>query len=80
MLGWDDKWSFVELRFVKDQRIIAVMVMRGLFHGPTGKVVPAEFARVLGLDEQSPALPDWLQQWSASCDGLSLQLQDMERP
>jgi len=31
MLGWDAKWSFVEHRFVKDQRVIAVVVMRGLF-------------------------------------------------
>lgn len=33
MLGWDAKWSFVEHRFVKDQRVIAVVVMRGLFRG-----------------------------------------------
>ncbi|WP_395502464.1 thioesterase family protein [Ectopseudomonas mendocina] len=80
MLGWDDKWSFVEHRFVKDQRVIAVVVMRGLFRGPKGNVAPAEFARELGLDEQSPALPDWLQQWSASCDGMSLQVRELELP
>lgn len=79
MLGWDHKWSFVEHRFVKDQRVIAVVVMRGLFRGPKGCVAPAEFARALGLDEQSPALPRWLAEWSASCDGLSACLREAEQ-
>lgn len=78
MLGWDAKWSFVEHRFVKDQRVIAVVVMRGLFRGRKGVVAPGEFARELGLDEQSPPLPQWLREWSASCDGLSIQLREAE--
>lgn len=78
MLGWDAKWSFVEHRFVKDQRVIAVVVMRGLFKGPKGTVPPSEFARELGLDEQSPPLPQWLCEWSASCDGLSSHLREEE--
>jgi len=78
MLGWDTKWSFVEHRFVKDQRVIAVVVMRGLFRGRKGVVAPGEFARELGLDEQSPPLPQWLREWSASCDGLSIQLREAE--
>jgi len=78
MLGWDAKWSFVEHRFVKDKRVIAVVVMRGLFRGRKGVVAPGEFARELGLDEQSPPLPQWLREWSASCDGLSIQLREAE--
>jgi hypothetical protein len=31
MLGWDDKWSFLEHRFVKDGRTAGVVVMRGVF-------------------------------------------------
>jgi hypothetical protein len=30
------------------------------------------------LDEQSPPLPQWLREWSASCDGLSIQLRETE--
>lgn len=80
MLGWDHKWSFVEHRFVKDQRVIAVVVMRGLFRGAKGTVAPVEFARALGLAEQSPPLPRWLSEWSASCDGLSSTLREAENP
>jgi len=78
MLGWDEKWSFVEHRFVKEGRVIALVVMRGLFRSAKGTVAPGEFARELGLDEQSPPLSRWLREWSDSCDGLSSQLRAEE--
>ncbi|WP_261943722.1 thioesterase family protein [Pseudomonas sp. LRP2-20] len=78
LLGWDSKWSFIEHRFVKHGRVIAVIVIRGLFRSPQGNVCPTEFARELGLEEHSPPLPEWLTQWSASCDGLSSCLRDGE--
>lgn len=79
LLGWDDKWSFIEHRFMKADRVIGVVIMRGLFRGPKGNVMPAEFVREMGLDEQSPPLPSWLAEWSASCDGLSARLRDEEQ-
>jgi len=79
MLGWDAKWSFMEHRFVKDGRVVGVVIMRGLFRGRQGNVPPGDFAVELGLPEQSPALPAWLSDWSASCDQLSAQLRDEER-
>lgn len=79
MLGWDDKWSFMEHRFVKDGRVAGVVIMRGLFRGQHGNVPPADFAVELGLPEQSPALADWLSEWSVSCDGLSAQLRGEEQ-
>jgi hypothetical protein len=74
MLGWDDKWSFLEHRFVKDGRTAGVVVMRGVFRAPKGTMPPALLAKDLGLPEQSPAMPEWLTAWSASCDGMSGQL------
>jgi len=32
----------------------------------------------MGLEPQSPALPDWLSNWSDSCDKLSSALRDEE--
>lgn len=78
MLGWDDKWSFMEHRFVKEGRVIGVVLMRGLFRAPKSTVAPSDFARELGLSEQSPALPQWLLAWSASCDNMSQCLRDEE--
>lgn len=78
MLGWDEKWSFMEHRFVKDGRVVGVVLMRGLFRAPKGTVAPSEFVHELGLSEQSPALPHWLLDWSASCDKLSQSLREEE--
>lgn len=79
MLGWDDKWSFMEHRFIKQGRVVGVVVIRGVFRAQAGTLSPAEFARDLGLAEQSPELPNWLAAWSQSCDDMSGQLREEER-
>lgn len=78
LLGWDDKWSFIEHRFVKDERTVGVVIMRGLFRGPKGNLAPAELIAEMGL-QHSPPLPEWLARWSASCDELSAGLRDEEQ-
>ena len=78
MLGWDESgasWSTASSGPAGD----CGGGDAGLFRGPKGTVAPAEFARELGVDE-SPALPGWLQDWSASCDGLSEHLREAEAP
>ncbi|MCB2386225.1 thioesterase family protein [Thalassolituus alkanivorans] len=78
MLGWDDKWVFVEHRFMRKERVIGVVMMRGLFRSAKGLVDPQEFIAEMNLAPQSPPLPDWLSAWSESCDGMSSQLRDEE--
>ncbi len=78
MLGWDDKWSFMEHRFVSKGRVIGVVVMRGLFRSAKGTIAPGEFVRGLGLPERSPEMPEWLTSWSANCDAMSCQLRGEE--
>lgn len=78
MLGWDDKWTFMEHRFLSKGRVIGVVVIRGLFRSSKGIIPPSEFVRELGLLENSPEMPYWLTSWSASCDAMSGQLRDEE--
>lgn len=78
MLGWDHKWSFMEHRFVSGGRVVGVVVMRGLFRAGKRTVDPGEFALELGLSEQSLHMPEWLTDWSRSCDDMSLQLREEE--
>ncbi len=78
MLGWDDKWVFVEHRFMRNELVIGVVMMRGLFRSAKGLVDPQEFIAEMNLAPQSPPLPDWLSAWSESCDGMSSQLRDEE--
>jgi acyl-CoA thioesterase FadM len=78
MLGWDEKWNYLEHRFVREGRVVGVVVMRGLFRAAKGVVPPEEFARELGVDMHSPALPQWMQEWSESCDRMSAVLREDE--
>ncbi|AZC30361.1 thioesterase family protein [Pseudomonas chlororaphis] len=77
ILGWDEKWSFMEHRFVSKGRVTGVVVMRGLFRSAKGTIAPGEFVHELGLD-LSPELPQWLKDWSQSCDDMSIQLRAEE--
>ena len=71
LLGWDDKWTFMEHRFVCKGRVAAVVVMRGLFRSTKGLIPPGIFLAGLGLAIASPQLPDWLVTWSQSCDDIA---------
>lgn len=74
LLGWDEKWCFMEHRFLHRDKVVGVVVMRGVFRSSKGLVHPGEFVREMGLEEQSPVLPSWLQEWSTSCDAMSDEL------
>lgn len=78
MLGWDEKWVFMEHRFVSGGRVAGIVIMRGLFRSATGLIDPQEFIREMGLEPLSPPLPEWLQSWSDSCEGMSVQLRQEE--
>lgn len=79
LLGWNDKWTFMEHRFVCKGRVAGVVVMRGLFRAASGPVAPGVFAQFLGIDGQSPALPESVVGWSRSCDQLADTLRDEEQ-
>lgn len=75
LLGWDDKWFFVEHRFVSKGRVCAVVVVRFLMvtrKGPRPR--PVEVLDMLGEATVSPTLPEWVAQWSHAQDQLSAQL------
>ncbi len=71
LLGWDDKWTFIEHRFVRGGRVLGMVVIRGLFKAASGPLKPDEFAIAMGVSPVSPPLPDWVLDWHRSCDGLS---------
>ena len=79
ILGWDQKWSVMEHRFISRGRVVGVVVMRGLFRSAKGTLPPADFVRELGLAEASPPMPQWLSDWANSCDEMSVQLRAEEQ-
>lgn len=79
LLGWDDKWVFVEHRFVRGGRVAGLVLMRGLFKAKEGAITPAELLHDMGVHVPSPLLPDWVTAWSAACDALGDALRSEER-
>ena len=64
LLGWDDKWLVFEQRFEAGGATSALALARALFRGPGGNVAPAEALAGLGITDPSPALPDYVADWS----------------
>ncbi len=60
VLGFDEKWFFIEQKFVRGDKTHAHAIMKGLFLTSKGqKVTPLEVLSALGHDNQpSPALPN----------------------
>jgi acyl-CoA thioesterase FadM len=78
VLGWDEKWVFMEHRFVRGGRVAGLVIMRGLFRTRAGVMPPAELLSEMRVESVSPALPEWVATWSAGCDQLAADLRAEE--
>jgi acyl-CoA thioesterase FadM len=79
MVGWDQRWGFLEHRFYRQERVIGVVGIRGVFRGPDGPIDPGTFLAGLGVAMSSPELPAWLSQWNSGCESLSQLLREEEQ-
>ncbi len=79
MIGWDHKWGFIEHRFVRENRVLGVVAIRGVFKGPNGPVDPNVFLAALSHSTPSPALPEWANSFHSGCESLSSLLREEER-
>ncbi|HEY6640738.1 thioesterase family protein [Povalibacter sp.] len=71
LVGWDERWAFLEHRFIREGRVIGVVAIRGVFRGPEGSLTPGELMAGLGVSMTSPPLPEWIREWHAGCESLS---------
>jgi acyl-CoA thioesterase FadM len=78
LLGWDERWGFIEHRFVRAGRVVGVVVIRGMFRNADGPLKPGQLLASLGAPEQSPPLPDWMLSWHHASDALSASLRAEE--
>lgn len=79
LIGWDRKWGFVEHRFVRLDRVIGVVAIRGVFKGPTGPVDPELLLAGLAHAAASPELPEWANRFHQAGELLSELLREEER-
>jgi acyl-CoA thioesterase FadM len=79
LIGWDRKWGFIEHRFVRKDRVIGVVAIRGVFKGPDGPVDPAVLLAGLAHTTPSPELPAWANRFHQGSELLSELLREEER-
>lgn len=66
VLGWDDRFVYLEQSFWRGDDCTAAMLLRSAFTSKAGLVPPATVLTALGQNTQSPPLPDWVQSWIAA--------------
>jgi len=66
LMGWDDKWSYIEHRIAKGEDVYCVGIMKTLFKDRHGPIPSATLAAKIGHTGASPALPDWVLEWQAA--------------
>jgi acyl-CoA thioesterase FadM len=79
LIGWDRKWGYIEHRFVRLERVIGVVAIRGVFKGPAGPVDPEVLLAGVAHTGSPPQLPQWAKRFHEGSDLLSELLRDEER-
>lgn len=63
IIGWDEKWVFMEQKFIADGHLYAVGCVKVLFRGPDGNVPTDTLLTYAGVEQESPKIPDWVLKW-----------------
>jgi acyl-CoA thioesterase FadM len=58
VIGWDEKWFYIEQRFEANEKLAAVGVIKGLFRSKSGNVSTDEMLRLAGYAGDAPELPE----------------------
>lgn len=54
VVSWDDKWVYLEQRFVRGDTLHARAVVRGLLRGPEGNIPTRTVLALMNLDHRQP--------------------------
>ena len=63
VVGWDARFTYIEQSFWRGAECTSHMLLRSAFISKAGIVPPAEVLAALGQMQDSPPLPDWIDQW-----------------
>ncbi len=58
IVSWDDKWVYLEQVFICNKKIHAVGLVQGLIRGKHGNIPSNDILKLLGLNQQPPAITD----------------------
>lgn len=63
LVGWDEKWFYLEHIVEKEGVFCAAGHMRAVIRGPSGNIPPREVVDLVAKNLESPAIPDFVAQW-----------------
>jgi acyl-CoA thioesterase FadM len=78
LVGWEQRYIFVEHRFLIDERVVGVVAVRCVFKSGRRTIYPSELFGGLSARDKAPPLPAWLSHFSDSSEELSSQLRQEE--
>jgi hypothetical protein len=70
IIGWDEKWIYMEQHFDSEGKRCASALVKGLIRAPDHSVPTPEVMHSVGLDLPSPRFPPHLEQWIAADTSL----------
>lgn len=65
-VGWDHRFFYMEQSMWRDGDCTSHMLLRSAVTSAEGIVAPARVLEAMGRAAEGPALPDWVQAWSAA--------------
>ncbi len=74
IVGWDEKWVFIEQKFMSRGHLYAVGTVKVLFRGPKGNVPTETLMSYANVTQESPELPDWVLEWHLADKKLGKQI------
>lgn len=66
VIYWDEKWIYVEQKFVYQGKLIATAILKALFVCGKDKITPEQVICLLNKDVKKPEPPQHLLQWIAA--------------
>jgi acyl-CoA thioesterase FadM len=76
--GWDERFGYLEHRYVVGGRVVALVGIRGIFRGREGTVPPHIYLEDLAPHLDSPPLPDWATHFRDGAEAIAQMLRAEE--
>ncbi len=63
ILGWDDKWVYMEHRIETAEHLAVIAIVKALVRTKGRSIPSGELAEAFGYPDASPMLPDFVEDW-----------------
>jgi len=70
VVGWDERWFFMEQRFSRGGELVALAIVKASFRGPGGRVAPQELVDATPYGIASPEIPEAIRRWEEAEDAI----------